>query len=61
MNSLIGMAGLVPAIQVVRLAHHEDADARHMVERNDAVLRTPVASMTDQTAMKGRRRWPTGF
>ncbi len=47
MNSLIGMAGLVPAIQVFRLAHHEDADARHMVERNDAILRTPAASMAD--------------
>jgi hypothetical protein len=36
------MAGLVPAIHVLRAAK-EDMDARHIGERSDAVLQTAMA------------------
>jgi hypothetical protein len=41
------MAGLVPTIHVFASTHHKDADARHIGERSDAVLRTAMAGHDD--------------
>jgi hypothetical protein len=40
------MAGLVPAISELDLGATSIADARHIGERSDAVLRTAMAGMT---------------
>jgi hypothetical protein len=42
------MAGLVPAIHVLRAAFKKDVDARDIGERSDAVLRTAMRGHDDR-------------
>jgi hypothetical protein len=54
MTSHVVMAGLVPAIHVLRIAQ-EDVDARETGERSDAVLQTAMPARDDA----GKSRvWP---